>query len=188
MPDAETDKVTCPSCGKGYRWKPVLVGRLVPCRKCGTEFTVPRHPGVGQALDSSDDGQDSVYALAVDIDDLPEPAVPPPPAAMVDQTDHAEAARHEPPAPAVKTNDVPTGASPGGTGESDDASDEPAHVSEAAKAKRREEQRLAAAAAEPARSWRDYKLLIILGGLIVVVALAVWVLTSVSDALDGILG
>jgi hypothetical protein len=187
MSDAETDNVTCPGCGKSYRWKEILVGRLVPCRKCGTEFTVPKQPGQGEAIDTSGDNQDSVYALAVDIDDLPEPKTPPPPAAMVDPTDTAETPKHEPPAPAVKTTDAPPGEA-GVPSEQDGEAEAPAHVSEAAKAKRREEQRLAAAAAQPARSWRDYKLLIILGGVVVGVAIAVWILTSVSDALDGILG
>lgn len=59
-----TERVTCPGCSKGYRWKSSLVGRHVPCKNCGSTFEVPAAPGEGLAihLEPDDDG----YALDID--------------------------------------------------------------------------------------------------------------------------
>lgn len=56
-----SERVTCPGCKKGYRWKSSLIGRHVPCKQCGSTFEVPIAPGVGKAIhiEPGDDG----YAL-----------------------------------------------------------------------------------------------------------------------------
>jgi len=64
MPDPASPRVTCPGCGKGYRWQEALAGRLVPCKSCGSRFAVPDSPGVGAALEPIDDG--STYELSTD--------------------------------------------------------------------------------------------------------------------------
>lgn len=170
MTEPTNEHVDCPSCGKAYRWKSTLVGRLVPCKKCGTEFTVPSKPGVGVAIDAASDSEDSVYALAVDIDALPdEPAAKPRPPA----TPKAE---HQPPPAAVTPTDKP---------DASEQADAPVkELSEAAKARRREEQRLAAAAAEPAHDWRDYKPLIILVSVLLIAGLIIYLMVANSNALD----
>lgn len=63
MSDAQ-ERVTCPGCSKGYRWKSSLIGRKVPCKNCGSEFEVPAAPGVGLLIQPAinDDG----YELDLD--------------------------------------------------------------------------------------------------------------------------
>ena len=61
MPEPTRERVTCPGCGKGYRWQDRLVGRIVPCKQCDTQFTVPQTPGVGLTLEPTND--DGMYEL-----------------------------------------------------------------------------------------------------------------------------
>lgn len=63
MSDAQ-ERVTCPGCSKGYRWKSSLIGKRVPCKHCGSEFEVPIAPGVGLLIQPapSEDG----YELDLD--------------------------------------------------------------------------------------------------------------------------
>ena len=63
------ERVTCPSCSKGYRWQSKLVGRTVPCKQCGAEFKVPSAPGTGIALAPVTD--DGTYELDLDAEDTP---------------------------------------------------------------------------------------------------------------------
>ena len=58
------ERVTCPSCGKGYRWQAKLIDKHVPCKACGAEFIVPSAPGVGIALDPVTDN--GTYDLDLD--------------------------------------------------------------------------------------------------------------------------
>jgi len=64
MPDQAGQRVSCPGCGKGYRWQASLAGRVVPCKRCGSRFSVPDSPGVGVALESVGDG--GTYELDTD--------------------------------------------------------------------------------------------------------------------------
>lgn len=57
-------RVTCPTCSKGYRWQASLVGKRVPCKQCETVFLVPDAPGVGLAINSI--GEDGTYDLDLD--------------------------------------------------------------------------------------------------------------------------
>lgn len=59
-------RVTCPSCDKGYRWQAALIGRRVPCKGCGSEFKIPDTPGVGIALQSESLTDDGTYDLDYD--------------------------------------------------------------------------------------------------------------------------
>jgi hypothetical protein len=63
-------RVTCPSCSKGYRWQASLIGREVSCKQCGDAFTVPQTPGVGIAVQPEPADDDGMYDLAVDEADL----------------------------------------------------------------------------------------------------------------------
>jgi hypothetical protein len=81
MNDTDPQRVSCPGCGKGYRWDTQLVGRAVECRKCGARFEVPDAPGLpGIRLDTpvTDDG---TYELDLGEDerhpDAPEPVAVP---------------------------------------------------------------------------------------------------------------
>lgn len=65
MPDSQDQRVTCPSCSKGYRWQERLVGRPVDCKKCGERFEVPPSAGMGISL-SAAPADDGLYDLAVD--------------------------------------------------------------------------------------------------------------------------
>lgn len=81
MSGTEPQRVSCPGCGKGYRWDIGLVGRTVACRKCGVSFAVPGEPGgVGDRLGAAV-SEDGTYELDLDEQtrhpDEPEPiAVP----------------------------------------------------------------------------------------------------------------
>lgn len=59
-------RVTCPSCGKGYRWQASLINRRVPCKQCDTEFRVPDAPGVGLAIEPEPLTDDGTYDLDYD--------------------------------------------------------------------------------------------------------------------------
>lgn len=61
MSETNSERVTCPDCGKGYRWQDALAGRTVACKQCGTQFTVPDAPGMGLALEPTND--DGIYDL-----------------------------------------------------------------------------------------------------------------------------
>lgn len=50
MPEDDEQRVSCPGCGRGYRWRAELAGRRVPCKQCGVKFVVPDGPGVGLAV------------------------------------------------------------------------------------------------------------------------------------------
>ena len=46
MSDAP-ERVTCPHCGKAFRWQAKLIERHVPCKACDGTFIVPYEPGEG---------------------------------------------------------------------------------------------------------------------------------------------
>lgn len=64
MSDAQ-ERVTCPACSKGYRWKSSLIGKRVPCKQCGSEFKVPIAPGEGQLVKAAP-SKDVGYELDMD--------------------------------------------------------------------------------------------------------------------------
>lgn len=172
-PDQET--VTCPDCGKGYRFKSALVGQAVPCKACGTTFEIPMKPGKGLLPQPAED--DGLYELAGDPDDEPEL----PPAHVIPKADPTPAPPTPKPAP------PPAETKPArdlGGANNDDSSEPAVHVSEAAKAARREEQRIAAAQAASVRSWRDYKWLIMIIALLCLLGLIYWAMHLFSDAVD----
>ncbi|MFI4859655.1 MAG: hypothetical protein ACIAXF_03120 [Phycisphaerales bacterium JB063] len=79
MSDSASQRVSCPGCGKGYRWDLGLVGQAVNCRQCGADFAVPAEPGgVGDLLDAPP-AADGTYEL--DLESTVEPSPPPPPLA-----------------------------------------------------------------------------------------------------------
>lgn len=172
MTSSNSERVTCPSCDKAYRWQPTLVGQSVPCKQCGTTFTIPDQPGKGIAHQPEPVDDDGLYELATDPDD--EPVLPP--------------ARAMP--PPIEQYAPPPATAPAQSSEASEPNEDPdqaepqLHISEAAKAARREEQRIAAAEQQAARSWRDYKWLIIvlsLLGLFAVIYLAMYLF---SDAME----
>ena len=63
MPSSSSERVTCPTCGKGYRWQSSLVGRKVTCKACGSEFEVPSVPGEGIAIEPEPVADDGTYEL-----------------------------------------------------------------------------------------------------------------------------
>lgn len=67
MADASESRVSCPGCGKGYRWQAPLAGRTVPCKQCGESFIVPDQPGPGLPLEPTTD--DGLYELQMDEED-----------------------------------------------------------------------------------------------------------------------
>ncbi len=72
MADSSNERVTCPDCGKGYRWQDKLVGRVVPCKQCDTKFSVPDAPGVGVAYAPEPvTNHDGTYDLDLGEDDAP---------------------------------------------------------------------------------------------------------------------
>ena len=182
MASSNREHVTCPSCSKTYRWRTSLVGRSVPCKECGTSFIIPDQPGLGLADKPTpapkSAADDDLYELATDPDDE---HTPPPPAYKSQAASAAE--DHEPPPTAE-----PLGASEPAD-ESDDAgeshdSEPTVHISEAVKASRREEQRIAAVANEPARTWRDHKGLITLFSVVGLFVIIYLTMVAFSDALD----
>lgn len=66
---ASQERVTCPDCGKGYRWQSKLIGKKVPCKQCGNAFEVPNAPGIGIALAPVAD--DGTYELDLGGEDTP---------------------------------------------------------------------------------------------------------------------
>lgn len=73
MPSSESERVTCPSCGKGYRWQSKLIGRRVTCKQCGDEFEVPIAPGAGLAIRPEPEpaADDGTYELDLDAAEKP---------------------------------------------------------------------------------------------------------------------
>lgn len=69
MPSSSSERVTCPDCGKGYRWQSNLVGRKVTCKACGSEFEVPSAPGEGIAIEPEPVADDGTYELDLDTDE-----------------------------------------------------------------------------------------------------------------------
>lgn len=193
MSDPKDPQVTCPSCSATYRWHADQAGRIVPCKQCGTRFAVPDQPGRGLVAEAhpqadtdahlqtrTDTETDAgIYELADDPDEEP----PAPPPAYTPPTEREKPAtpqpRNTPPTapapPAVSTGGDSAAASAG----------EAKHLSEAAKAARREQQRLAAAEAEAARSWRDFKWLYIALGLLVFLSALIWSMYALRDWLYG---
>lgn len=63
MSTDDQQRVTCPECGKGYRWDTKLIGRAVACRQCEVRFEVPIAPGKpGTRLDAPA-SEDGIYEL-----------------------------------------------------------------------------------------------------------------------------
>lgn len=180
MPSSESERVTCPECGKGYRWQPALVGKSVPCKQCGTAFQVPSKPGMGVLPEPADDG---LYELAADPDDQPEL----PPAYEVPKAPRAEASTASQDEPAVHPTHDPeqaTTAQDTADREEDSPSEPQVHLSEAAKAARREAQRLAAAENEPQPKWWQQKWLIIAAALLVLFVIIYWAIYAFSEAME----
>lgn len=178
MSTPDQDRVTCPSCGKGYRWKPSLVGQAVPCKQCGTAFEIPGEPGPGQLPQPADD--DGMYELASNPDlDAP----PPPPAYQPPPSDKPAQQNAPPPTAPTAPAESSITAEPSPTSSILNA-EQPAYVSDETKAARREELRIAAAEAASARSWRDYKWLIIVLALLCLFGIIYWAMYLFSDAVD----
>lgn len=154
MAESNQERVTCPSCGKGYRWQAALTGREVPCKHCGTAFIIPDQPGVGLSIEPSEPEDDGLYDLASDPDEEREL----PPAYVVEKTARDPSAA----TPSIETSESAATVTLDEPSEPADTGEPQVHISEAAKAARREEQRIAAANEVPEKSWRDYKWLIIL--------------------------
>ena len=168
MEASNSERVTCPHCRKPYRWQAAFAAQTIACKQCGAEFIIPDQPGQGLTRVEKPVAQErDLYELAADPDD--EPEMPP--------------AYKSPPTPPVEDREaLPS------TSTDTDAQDEPsepsAHISEAAKASRREQQRIAAAEQEAGRSWRDYKGLITLAtviGLFVIIYIAMILFSNVLD-------
>lgn len=176
MPSSESERVTCPKCGKGYRWQPALVGKSVTCKQCGTEFQVPNKPGMGVLPQPADDG---LYELAADPDD--EPELPPAyemPKSLPTQT--PTASQDE---PAVNPTHDPEQATTADRDE-DSPSEPQVHLSEAAKAARREAQRVAAAESERQPKWWQQKWLIIAAALLLLFVIIYWAIYAFSEAME----
>lgn len=77
MSDSKSERVNCPDCGKGYRWQESLVGRVVPCKQCHTEFIVPDAPGVGQLKPPAPDTGEDIYELDLGEESQPSQAAAP---------------------------------------------------------------------------------------------------------------
>jgi len=185
MATSNSEHVTCPSCSKTYRWKAALTGRAVPCKECGTRFIIPDQPGLGLADKPAPApkprADDDLYELATDPDDEP---TPPPPAYKSPAAPTVE--DHEPSPTAEPTGVSKPAQKSDGPDDADESGDsEPTvYVSEAVKASRREEQRIAAVANEPARTWRDHKGLIILVSILGLFVIIYLTMVAFSDALD----
>lgn len=173
MTTSDQERVTCPNCSKGYRWKPALVGRSVPCQACSTTFDIPDQPGPGLLPKPIED--DGLYELAADPDDEPEQ----PPAFTLPKDPPAEAQSAPAVTPAIETAPVESAIDLG-----DEGSEPIVHRSEAAKAARREELRIAAAEAEAQGSWRDYKWLIIVLSVLALLGLIYWGMHLFADAVE----
>lgn len=197
MSETNDPQVTCPNCSANYRWRADQAGRTVPCKQCGKQFTVPDQPGPGlttqpppQASPTPDTGKDTdadIYELAEDLDE--EPQAPPlayTPPTEAEQPPTTPPTTTPPPTSTPSTTHAPAPPAVSTEGDAADASaGEAKHVSEAAKAARREQQRLAAAEAEAARSWRDFKWLYFSLGALVFFILLVWSMYALRDWLYG---
>jgi hypothetical protein len=167
------------------------VDRLVPCKACGAEFKIPEAPGVALLIEPTAD--DGLYELASDPDDEP---TPPPAAPVVPKLEDApqstrtnESAVTDPPVSTEASSTTPAEAShagvhPDAVSDADESAEQEVYVSDAVKARRREEQRIAAAANEPARSWRDFKGLITIGGIIALFAVIYLAMLIFSSGMD----
>lgn len=69
MPDQPPQRVTCPACGVGYRWRAEHVGGTVACKQCGNDFIVPDQPGPGLMIEPA--GDDGIFELADTEDEQP---------------------------------------------------------------------------------------------------------------------
>jgi hypothetical protein len=176
MPSSESEPVTCPECGKGYRWQPALVGKSVPCKQCGTTFEIPSQPGKGVLPKPADDG---LYELAANPDDEPEL----PPAYEVSKAPPTEEQAPSAAEPVIDTRPVDTTDRIADTAE-DSPSEPEVHLSEAAKAARREQQRIAAVENEPQPKWWQQKWLIIVVALLALFGIIYWAMHAFSDAME----
>lgn len=210
MPEPNPQRVSCPACGKGYRWDPSIAGRSIACKKCGEAFTIPDQPegdptpteATPQAGEREPEkqqqpthapaaeaggpasGDAGVYELADHPDDEAETASANAPA-TASGASSATSTSSEPadaPEPDAQTGPPESAVTPEGGGED---AHEPKHLSEAAKAARREQQRIAAAEAQAQKSWRDYKWPIILVLLVCILVLIILAMFGLSDLLDG---
>lgn len=191
MASAESERIPCPSCGKTYRWKPELSGRKVVCKACDTQFAFPEQPKPKVQPPQTDEptqatGDDGLYDLATDPDEereLPPAFVPStkPPA-----DEPAPPASTEPVDPTKPSEPVgSTESDEPGQSEEDPFGGEPVtHISEAKKAARREELRLARVAEDSIRTWRDYKLLYIVLGLFLLFVLIYIAMYMFSEAME----
>ena len=197
MASSESERISCPSCGKTYRWKPALANRKVACQACQTQFTFPDQPVAEKPSQAAEpagpETDDGLYELASD----PEAQIDLPPAHTVPKNGPAADA----PAPSASTepgqaseptqpigpnasSDSDAADPPGESGEQPSGGEPIMHISEAKKAARREEQRKAAAQAESVRTWRDYKLLYILLGVFLLLALIYLAMYLFSEAME----
>lgn len=179
MATSDQDRVTCPSCGKGYRWQSALFGKEVPCKACGASFKIPSQPGPGIAPPPPED--DGLYELASDPDlDTP----PPPPAYQPPPSEEPAQEAETPSSAEPAATSQPLAAPKLSPTESIRNAEQPAYVSDDVKAMRREEQRIAAAQAASVKSWRDYKWLIILIA-VVILSIGLWLaLDRFGDFID----
>lgn len=69
MPDQPLQRVMCPACGVGYRWRAEHVGGTVACKQCGNDFIVPDQPGPGLMIEPA--GDDGIFELADTEDEQP---------------------------------------------------------------------------------------------------------------------
>ncbi|MFK7789903.1 MAG: hypothetical protein AB8C95_10490 [Phycisphaeraceae bacterium] len=159
MEASNSERVICPNCRKPYRWQATLAGRTIPCKECDTEFIIPDQPGLGLTVAKQPVvKEEDLYELASDPDE--ELELPP--------------AHKTPPKPPIQDHE-PSPSTPTDSDKEDAPSEPNIHISEAAKASRREQQRIAAAEQEAERTWRDHKGLITLAsivGLFVIIYLA----------------
>lgn len=169
MASSESERTPCPNCGKRYRWRPELAKRKVACKACGTEFIFPDELALAAPAPPEDDA--GLYELASDPEeerDLP-PAFKPQPC--------------PPQTPVLPDEPIDSTVSEDSVEEADKGEPE-IHASEAAKAARREAQRIAAAEEQAVRTWRDYKWLWVVLGLLVLLIIIYWGIYKFSDAME----
>ncbi len=183
MPTEDQALVTCPSCGKGFRFKPEYSGKTVSCKACGNNFIFPSQPGTGKTPEPvkkpAEDG--GLYELASD-PDIDEPP-PPPPVRPKPSVPAVE--------PAVKTTPEASAGTPASSAQTDPPpssslldTEEPAYVSDAIKAARREEQRIAAVANATEEKWWQQKWVMIVVGLLILFGVIYWAMSRFSDAME----
>ena len=183
MPTPDQEPVTCPGCGKAFRFKPELAGKRVTCKACGEPFDFPELPKpAAPPPPPADDA--GLYELASDpeLDDpTPPPAFVPEPTTTPEPTEQAEQVVKPPMEPPATSASDQAQTTP--TSSILDA-EEPAYVSDAVKAARREEQRIAAMADATEEKWWKQKWFFVVIGLLILFAIIYWAMTQFSDAMD----